>query len=63
MPHDTPPLKGVREQIAHCLCTRVPGTAVFIASSPDHVPPILVHFVEALHPFIACERHPAHRTH
>ncbi len=41
-----PTFEGVREQIAHCLCTRVPGTAVFIASSPDHVPPILVHFVE-----------------
>jgi len=41
-----PTFEGVREQIAHCLSTRVPGTAVFIASSPDHVPPILVHFVE-----------------
>jgi KUP system potassium uptake protein len=41
-----PTFEGVRQQIAHCLSTRVPGTAVFIASSPDHVPPILVHFVE-----------------
>lgn len=40
-----PTFEGVREQIKHCLATRVPGTAVFIASSPDHVPPILVHFV------------------
>lgn len=35
-----------REQIRHCLSHRVPGTAVFIAPSPDHIPPILVHFVE-----------------
>jgi KUP system potassium uptake protein len=41
-----PSFKVVQEKIAHCLVTRVPGTAVFIASSVDHVPPILVHFVE-----------------
>ena len=41
-----PTFEVVREQILHCLANRVPGTAVFIASSPDHVPPILVHFVE-----------------
>ena len=41
-----PTFEVVREQIKHCLVTRVPGTAVFIASSVDHVPPILVHFVE-----------------
>ena len=41
-----PTFEGVHDQIRHCLKTRVPGTAVFIASSPDHVPPILVHFVE-----------------
>jgi KUP system potassium uptake protein len=28
------------------LSTRVPGTAVFLSRSPDHVPPILVHHVE-----------------
>ena len=41
-----PTYEGVRDQIMHCIATRVPGTAVFIASSSDHVPPILVHFVE-----------------
>ncbi len=41
-----PTFELVRQQISHCLSHRVPGTAVFIASSPDHVPPILVHFVE-----------------
>ena len=41
-----PTFEVVWEQIRHCLTTRVPGTAVFIASSVDHVPPILVHFVE-----------------
>ncbi len=41
-----PTFEGVRDQIMRSLSTRVPGTAVFIASSPDHVPPILVHFVE-----------------
>lgn len=41
-----PSFEVVREQIMHCLANRVPGTAVFIASSSEHVPPILVHFVE-----------------
>jgi len=41
-----PTFEVVREQIQHCLAHRVPGTAVFIAPSPDHIPPILVHFVE-----------------
>ncbi len=41
-----PTFDSVREQIAHCLAHRVPGTGVFIAPSPDHVPPIMVHFVE-----------------
>ncbi|MBV9482923.1 MAG: KUP/HAK/KT family potassium transporter, partial [Acidobacteria bacterium] len=36
----------VHDQIRHCLTHRVPGTAVFMAPSPDHIPPILVHFVE-----------------
>jgi KUP system potassium uptake protein len=44
-----PTFEVVREQIKRCLVTRVPGTAVFIASSIDHVPPILVHFVECCH--------------
>lgn len=41
-----PTFEDVRQQVDHCLTTRVPGTAVFISPSPDHVPPILVHFVE-----------------
>ena len=41
-----PTYELVREEISHCLSHRVPGTAVFIAPSPDHIPPILVHFVE-----------------
>ena len=41
-----PTFEVVWEQIRHCLITRVPGTAVFIASSVNHVPPILLHFVE-----------------
>jgi KUP system potassium uptake protein len=28
------------------LCTRVPGSAVFLAPSADHIPPVLVHHVE-----------------
>ncbi len=41
-----PTFEFVRGTIQHCLSHRVPGTAVFIAPSPDHIPPILVHFVE-----------------
>ena len=41
-----PSFAAVRSQIQECLAHRVPGTSVFIASSPDHVPPILVHFVK-----------------
>jgi len=41
-----PSFAAVRPQIQECLAQRVPGTGVFIASSPDHVPPILVHFVQ-----------------
>jgi KUP system potassium uptake protein len=35
-----------RPVIDRWLATRVPGTAVFIAPSAEHVPPILVHHVE-----------------
>jgi KUP system potassium uptake protein len=35
-----------RPILDHWLSTRVPGTAVFLSPSPDHVPPILVHHVE-----------------
>ena len=41
-----PSFASVREQIDQCLCTRVPGTAVFVAPSRNHVPPILMHFVQ-----------------
>jgi len=41
-----PTFDVVHDKIAKCLSTRVPGTAVFIASSVDHVPPILVHFIQ-----------------
>jgi KUP system potassium uptake protein len=39
-------LEKARPAIERCLCSRVPGTAVFIAPSPDHIPPVLVHHVE-----------------
>jgi KUP system potassium uptake protein len=32
--------------IRRWLCSRVPGTAVFLSPSADHIPPILVHHVE-----------------
>jgi KUP system potassium uptake protein len=32
--------------IQRSLCLRVPGSAVFLAPCPDHVPPVLVHHVE-----------------
>jgi KUP system potassium uptake protein len=41
-----PTFEVARQEIEHCLAQRVPGTAVFIAPSRDHVPPILVHFAE-----------------
>ena len=41
-----PTLEAAKPFIGRWLCSRVPGTAVFIAPSPDHVPPILVHHVE-----------------
>jgi KUP system potassium uptake protein len=39
-------LDTARPIIDRWLATRVPGTAVFISPSADHVPPILVHHVE-----------------
>jgi KUP system potassium uptake protein len=39
-------LEKVRPIIDRALATRVPGTAVFISPSAEHVPPILVHHVE-----------------
>ena len=41
-----PTLEAASRMIQRWLCSRVPGTAVFLAPSPDHVPPILVHHVE-----------------
>jgi len=41
-----PTFETARKQIEDSVAHRVPGTAVFIAPSPDHVPPILFHFVE-----------------
>src|SRR5580700_7723048 len=41
-----PTLEAARPLIDRWLCSRVPGTAVFLAPSADHIPPILVHHVE-----------------
>ncbi len=41
-----PSFENVRDKITESLITRVPGSAVFIAPSENHVPPILMHFVE-----------------
>jgi KUP system potassium uptake protein len=41
-----PTLEAARPLIRRWLSSRVPGTAVFLAPSADHVPPILVHHVE-----------------
>jgi KUP system potassium uptake protein len=38
-------LEKARPVINRWLATRVPGTAVFLSPSADHVPPILVHHV------------------
>jgi KUP system potassium uptake protein len=41
-----PTLEAAQPLIDRWLCSRVPGTAVFLAPSAEHVPPILVHHVE-----------------
>jgi KUP system potassium uptake protein len=41
-----PTLEAARPLINRWCCSRVPGGAVFLAPSADHVPPILVHHVE-----------------
>jgi KUP system potassium uptake protein len=41
-----PTLEAAMPLIRRWLCSRVPGTAVFLSPSADHVPPILVHHVE-----------------
>jgi KUP system potassium uptake protein len=39
-------LDAARPILARSLSSRVPGTAVFLAPSAEHVPPVLVHHVE-----------------
>ena len=39
-------LEKARPSIERSLCSRVPGSAVFLAPSADHVPPVLMHHVE-----------------
>jgi KUP system potassium uptake protein len=39
-------LEKARPSIDRWLCSRVPGSAVFLAPSSDHVPPVLMHHVE-----------------
>ena len=39
-------LEKARPSIERWLCSRVPGSAVFLAPSADHVPPVLMHHVE-----------------
>jgi KUP system potassium uptake protein len=41
-----PTLEAAKPMIRRWLCSRVPGTAIFLSPSADHVPPILVHHVE-----------------
>jgi KUP system potassium uptake protein len=41
-----PTLDAARPLIARALASRVPGTAVFLSPSADHVPPVLVHHVQ-----------------
>ena len=41
-----PTLEAARPMIERWLSSRVPGSAVFLAPSAEHVPPILVHHVE-----------------
>jgi KUP system potassium uptake protein len=38
--------ENARPLIHKCLCSRVPGSAVFLAPDADHVPPVLMHHVE-----------------
>jgi KUP system potassium uptake protein len=39
-------LEQAKPSIERSLCSRVPGSAVFLAPSADHVPPVLMHHVE-----------------
>jgi KUP system potassium uptake protein len=38
--------ENARPLIHRCVCSRVPGSAVFLAPDADHVPPVLMHHVE-----------------
>jgi KUP system potassium uptake protein len=38
--------ENARPLIHKCLCSRVPGSAVFLAPDADHVPPVLMHHIE-----------------
>jgi KUP system potassium uptake protein len=39
-------LEKAMPSIERSLCSRVPGSAVFLAPSADHVPPVLIHHVQ-----------------
>jgi KUP system potassium uptake protein len=39
-------LEKAKPSIERSLCSRVPGSAVFLAPSANHIPPVLVHHVE-----------------
>jgi KUP system potassium uptake protein len=41
-----PSLETAMPQIQRCLCSRVPGGAIFLAPSAENVPPVLIHHVE-----------------
>ncbi len=44
--HRYPSLESAKPALDRSLAARVPGSGVFLAPSPDHVPPTLVHIVE-----------------
>jgi KUP system potassium uptake protein len=41
-----PTMEAAKPFLDQWLCSRVPGSAVFLAPSADHVPPVLMHLVE-----------------
>ncbi len=41
-----PTLEAARPLLNRWLCSRVPGSAVFLAPTSEHVPPVLMHLVE-----------------
>jgi KUP system potassium uptake protein len=38
--------ENARPLIHQCLCSRVPGSAVFLSPDAEHVPPVLMHHIE-----------------